>query len=196
MHPSSICHTKFTKHKPWDAANMGEKEIFAFSEKIRNASGSAGNNASTMLRGCTRLDPLTFMLFGATEVRVLGEGVECDYWLPITGNVESLDNLEKLRSIMDVIMLRVFEGIGKRKTPDAGRRRDVGDEDEGGEEDEDGEEWGDRTDLSLSAQEIGEFEYMSQGIVHILDGYAQKEDGRVAEVPPAQPVQLRSIWAG
>ncbi|TKY88425.1 hypothetical protein EX895_002777 [Sporisorium graminicola] len=177
MHPSSICHTKFTKHKPWDAANMGEKEIFAFSEKIRNASGSAGNNASTMLRGCTRLDPLTFMLFGATEVRVLGEGVECDFWLPITGNIESLDNLEKLRSIMDVIMLRVFEGIGKAKKGRAvqqQRRRGDEEEDEVGEDDEDDEGWGDRTDLSLSAQEIGEFEYMSQGIVHILDGYAQE----------------------
>ncbi|CDU23490.1 related to ATP-dependent RNA helicase [Sporisorium scitamineum] len=197
MHPSSICHTKFTKHKPWDAANMGEKEIFAFSEKIRNASGSAGNNASTMLRGCTRLDPLTFMLFGATEVRVLGEGVECDFWLPITGNIESLDNLEKLRSIMDVIMLRVFEGIGKARKSGSQqpRRRTDEDEDEVGEDDDD-EEWGDRTDLSLSAQEIGEFEYMSQGIVHILDGYAQERGWGSSSRGSTRPASPASFGMG
>jgi hypothetical protein len=148
---------------------MGEKEIFAFSEKIRNASGSAGNNANTMLRGCTRLDPLTYILFGATEVRVLGDGVECDYWLPITGNLDSLDNLEKLRSIMDVIMLRVFEGIGKRRPPQGQVPAHADDENEG---DEDEEDWSDRTDLSLSAQETAEFELMTQGIVRVLDGYA------------------------
>ena len=199
MHPSSICHTKFTKHKPWDAANMGEKEIFAFSEKIRNASGSAGNNASTMLRGCTRLDPLTFMLFGATEVRVLGEGVECDYWLPITGNFESLDNLEKLRSIMDVIMLRVFEGIGKRrKDPKQQARRtgeDLEEYEDGEDEDEDGD-WGDRTDLSLSAQEIGEFEYMTQGVVHILDGYAQERGWASSSRGSTRPASPASFGIG
>ncbi|KAJ9475751.1 hypothetical protein PHBOTO_005852 [Pseudozyma hubeiensis] len=198
MHPSSICHTKFTKHKPWDAANMGEKEIFAFSEKIRNASGSAGNNASTMLRGCTRLDPLTFMLFGATEVRVLGEGVECDFWLPITGNTDSLDNLEKLRSIMDVIMLRVFEGIGKVKKDGArkGTKREDEDEDEVGDDEEDDEEWGNRTDLSLSAQEIGEFEYMSQGIVHILDGYAQERGWGSSSRGSTRPASPSSFGMG
>uniref|UniRef100_V5GQ99 Oxysterol-binding protein n=1 Tax=Kalmanozyma brasiliensis (strain GHG001) TaxID=1365824 RepID=V5GQ99_KALBG len=204
MHPSSICHTKFTKHKPWDAANMGEKEIFAFSEKIRNASGSAGNNASTMLRGCTRLDPLTFMLFGATEVRVLGEGVECDFWLPITGNTDSLDNLEKLRSILDVIMLRVFEGIGKARKNGSqqqrGERRTTDeDEDEAGADDDDDDEdqqWGDRTDLSLSAQEIGEFEYMSQGIVHILDGYAQERGWGSSSRGSTRPASPASFGMG
>ncbi|SYW76632.1 related to ATP-dependent RNA helicase [Ustilago bromivora] len=200
MHSSSICHTKFTKHKPWDPARMGEKEIFAFSEKIRNASGSAGNNASTMLRGCTRLDPLTFMLFGATEVRVLGEGVECDYWLPITGDMESLDNLEKLRSMMDVVLLRVFEGIGKRRLTQGGQRGGGGaagdvDEYEGG-EDEDEEEWGDRTDLSLSAQEIGEFEYMSQGIVHILDGYAHERGWGSSSRGSTRPASPASFMGG
>ncbi|PWZ01808.1 P-loop containing nucleoside triphosphate hydrolase protein, partial [Testicularia cyperi] len=196
MHPSSVCHTKYTKHKPYDAANLGEKEIFAFSEKIRNASGAAGNNANTMLRGCTRLDPLTYMLFGASEVRVLGDGVECDFWLPITGNMDALDNLEKLRSIMDVIMLRVFEGIGKRSNQDRrrgqgganGDSRTVEDEDEGGEDEDD---WADRTDLSLSPQEISEFEHMTQAIVRVLDGYAQ-ERGWVSSsrgsTRPASPV--------
>ncbi|SNX86915.1 related to ATP-dependent RNA helicase [Melanopsichium pennsylvanicum] len=192
MHSSSICHTKFTQHKPWDTANQGEKQIFAFSEKIRNVSGSAGSNAKTMLKGCTRLDPLTFMLFGATEVRVLGEGVECDYWLPITGNTGSLDNLEKLRSIMDVIMLRVFEGIGKRRNAQNQSRGD--DEDEVGDEDED--EWGDRTDLSLSAQEIGEFEYMSQGIVHILDGYAQERGWASSSRGSTRPASPASFGFG
>lgn len=202
MHPSSICHTKFTKHKPWDAANMGEKEIFAFSEKIRNASGSAGNNASTMLRGCTRLDPLTFMLFGATEVRVLGEGVECDFWLPITGNTDSLDNLEKLRSIMDVIMLRVFEGIGKRRkdaspqTQRGARRVEDVDEYEGIDDEDEDEELGDRTDLSLSPQEIGEFEYMSQGIVHILDGYAQERGWASSSRGSTRPASPASFGMG
>lgn len=201
MHASSICHTKFTKHKAWDADNMGEKQIFAFSEKIRNVSGSAGNNACTMLKGCTRLDALTFMLFGATEVRVLGEGVECDFWLPITGNTESLDNLEKLRSIMDVVMLRVFEGIGqagKGRTRKKAEQDETENENENevGDEDEDDDEWGDRSDLSLSAQEIGEFEYMSQGIVHVLDGYAQERGWDSGSRGPTRPASPASLGLG
>ncbi|PWN54490.1 P-loop containing nucleoside triphosphate hydrolase protein [Violaceomyces palustris] len=186
IHPSSVCHLKHTKNKEHDT-QPGERELFAFGEKIRNTSmqtsGSSGN-AMTMLRSCTRLDPLTYMLFGAFDVRVTNSGVECDAWLPITGNLEALDDIERLKAIMDVVMLRVFEGIGKRPR----RQNQSGgasyrsqqqvsswDEvnqaaDEGG---EDPEAYGDRTDLSLSPQEIEEFERLTTRVVKVLDAYAQ-----------------------
>ncbi|KAN0064438.1 hypothetical protein ACQY0O_002816 [Thecaphora frezii] len=182
IHPSSVCHLKYTKHKQDDASHTGERELIAFGEKVRNTSmqtsnGSGGGNAMTMLRGCTRLDPLTYMLFGAYDVRVTNQGIECDDWLPITGNLDALDDLERLKAIMDVVMLRVFEGIGKRRNTRQKTFRfqsswdDVEQaQDEGGEDDD----WGDRTDLSLSAQEIDEFERMTTGIVRVLDGYAQE----------------------
>ncbi|WFD31604.1 RNA helicase [Malassezia sp. CBS 17886] len=120
VHPASVCHAKFTKDKEPAAggAFVGDKKILAFSEKIRNTSGqtaSSSGNAMTFLRSCTRLDPLTYMLFGASDARVLGNGLECDSWLPVTGHYDTLDTLERLKHVMDTCMLRIFEGIGKRR---------------------------------------------------------------------------------
>ena len=178
IHPSSVCHGKHTKHRADDVVQPGEKELFAFAEKVRNTTGSG----QTMLRGCTRLDPLTYMLFGAYDVRVTNSGVECDSWLPVTGNLDALDDIERLKAIMDVVMLRVFEGIGKRRNRSRSRsgpqlQRGVEEEEE--EENEDGEDQDEeeqdiRADLSLTTQEIGEFERMTSGIVRVLDGYAQE----------------------
>ncbi|SPO41704.1 related to ATP-dependent RNA helicase [Pseudozyma flocculosa] len=190
IHPASVCHLKYTKHKHDDASHTGERELIAFSEKVRNTSmqtSGGASNAMTMLRGCTRLDPLTYMLFGAYDVRVTSSGIECDDWLPITGNLDALDDLERLKAIMDVVMLRQQQRRGgnnsnsnnnnNNNNKQLGARSDWDDvdqaQDEGGEDDDD-DEWGDRTDLSLSAQEIGEFERMTMGIVHVLDGYSHE----------------------
>lgn len=166
----------------------GERELFAFGEKVRNTSmltSGGGGNAQTYLRTCTRLDPLTYMLFGAYNVRVTARGVECDDWLPVSGNVSALDDIERLKVIMGVCMLRVFEGIGKRPQKNrppymaergtaAGRMRSTWDDVDAADEEDAEEDFGDRTDLALSPQEIDEFERLTQGIVHVLDGYAQE----------------------
>ena len=197
VHPSSVCHAKFTKDKP-EASVGTEKELFAFAEKVRNTStitsGSSGN-AMTFLRGCTRLDLLTYILFGATEARALGHGLECDNWLPVTGSYDALDTLERLKAVMDACMLRVLEGIGKRRPPQPQRKAsETTEKAPGGEllqaanttmdswnsDEEDGEDNLDQllqnqaqVDRSLSKQEIEEFEELTTGVVHVLDQYAR-----------------------
>lgn len=201
VHPSSVCHAKFTKDKP-EVSVGAEKELFAFAEKVRNTStitsGSSGN-AMTFLRGCTRLDLLNYILFGATEARALGHGLECDNWLPVSGSYDALDTLERLKAVMDACMLRVLEGIGKRRPPQAQARDQAETEarvdykpgselllaanttlDSWNSDDEDGEDNLDQllqnktpVDRSLSKREIEEFEALTTGIVHILDQYAQ-----------------------
>lgn len=127
IHPSSVCHAKFAKNAPEKQAPTGDKELFAFAEKVRNTSrqtaNSGGGGAMTFLRSCTRLDPLTYMLFGASEARVSRDGLECDDWLPVTGNYDALDSVERLKAMMDSCMLRVFEGIGKRRPPQKARNK-------------------------------------------------------------------------
>lgn len=205
VHPSSVCHAKFFKDKPEAALAGNEKDIFAFSEKIRNTSmqtSSSSGNAMTFLRTCTRLDPLTYMLFGASEARALGHGLECDNWLPVTGSYDALDSLERLKSIMDVCVLRVLEGIGKRRTrPEAPTPKSAesplttvspADLPSGdllqaanttlaswNSDEEDGEDNldsllqnGAQLDRSLSSRELEELESLTTGIVQILDGYA------------------------
>lgn len=80
----------------------------------------------TYLRNVTRLDPLTYMLFGAYNLVVTRRGLECDNWLPVTGNLYALDDLQRLKALFERCMLRVFEGVGKSLTQgrDA-RRRDT-----------------------------------------------------------------------
>jgi hypothetical protein len=91
-----------------------EKRLYAFSEKARNipASGKI-ENAITQLRNVTRLDPMTYMLFGAYNLLVTQKGIECDGWLPVVGNLHALDDIQRLKTLLDGCMLRVFEGVGK-----------------------------------------------------------------------------------
>lgn len=145
---------------------------------MRNTSSqtaSSNSNPQTFLRGCTRLDPLTFMLFGASDVVVTNHGVQCDHWLPMVGNLDALDSVESLKRAMDACMLRVFEGIGK--TPRRGGSSRFGNQHQGqgqsqNYQDQDVQSL--RNDLSLSIQEIEEFQSLTSGIVHVLDSYAQE----------------------
>ena len=63
------------------------------------------------MRTCTRIDPLSYMLFGATEARASPQGLDCDSWLPVTGDYDALDGVERIKSVMDACILRVLEGI-------------------------------------------------------------------------------------
>ncbi|KAI0001621.1 hypothetical protein BJV77DRAFT_5170 [Russula vinacea] len=77
--------------------------------------GSSGN-APMYLATTTRLDPMTFVLFGAYQIAVTAQGLECDEWLPIVGNVYALDDIQKLKSMMEACMSRIFEGLAMRRT--------------------------------------------------------------------------------
>ncbi|CAO1622974.1 unnamed protein product [Sympodiomycopsis kandeliae] len=198
--PASVCHLKHTKGKEGDAMPTGDRELYAFGEKSRNVSSVGGGGAMTMLRTVTRLDPLTYMVFGSHRIRGTNEGVICDDWLPMRGFFGALDEVEQLKQVMDVCMLRVFEGIGHSKNgPDRRKRngqqyrrgpqalessRGDWDDDDGGDEGGSADHasasnghqapqaFGDRSDLSLAHREIDEFKYLIDGIVRILEGYA------------------------
>lgn len=56
------------------------------------------------------------MLFGAYNLVVTQRGLECDGWLPVTGNLYGLDDVQRLKGLLERCMLRVFEGVGKSLT--------------------------------------------------------------------------------
>ncbi|WFC99552.1 RNA helicase [Malassezia yamatoensis] len=184
VHPSSVCSLKFTKQKP-DPRFASGRELLAFSEKVRNTSGATSTsqgNAVTFLRGCTRLDPLSYILFGAYEARAAGHGLECDRWLPVTGSYDALEYSERLKEVMDACVIRILEGLGKRKRHNA-RHSNVQTPSSSNEhsEDEDRFEYLDEDqkedllkDRSLSHREIEEFENITTSLVNILDQYTKE----------------------
>lgn len=133
------------------------------------------------LVGCTRLDPMTYVLFGAYNLVASDNGLECDEWLPIVGNSETLDDIRRLKALMEGCMLRVFEGINinmksQRAHPTPGRyippfARSARDnyEDESGDEDDQSAK-----DRPLSSTEIKQLDQFTSGIVRILDRYAEE----------------------
>lgn len=131
------------------------------------------------LRGTTRLDPLGYMLFGASTLRVTESGLECDSWLPIVGNVAALDDVERLKDILDLSLLRVFEGLGvsiggRRPTQNyrGGNQQQQSQRriDEDGEGEAEMEEI-DHSDPSLSATEVQDLDALTTGVVKILNMY-------------------------
>lgn len=117
IHPSSVTHNRHTKHKEGESF-QGERELYAFAEKMKNVSmvggqsNSGGGGGQTMLKTVTRLDPLTYLLFGATKAKLANGGIMCDDWLPIRGDSDLLNSLELVKKMLDLCMLRVFQGIG------------------------------------------------------------------------------------
>ncbi|KAG6857567.1 hypothetical protein H0H87_000166 [Tephrocybe sp. NHM501043] len=185
IHPSSVNHRK---REPSDQDSSGEKQLFAFTEKRQNIS-TGSSNAQTFLVTTTRLDPMTYMLFGAYKLEVTERGLECDNWLPIVGNLDALDDVQILKTLMEACMLRVFEGITM------GRRHRRGtiqvmprEEAESGDEDED-------RDFSLSRDEVKELDLMTRDVVRILNRYS---DERMASQSrqnsrPATPIGSPSV---
>lgn len=117
-----------------------------------------------------RLDPLGYMLFGAFNLRVTENGLECDNWLPIVGNVSALDDVERLKDVLDLSLLRVFEGLGVAIS--RGRERhavqpkpDEHDDAEG--EGEGDEEAMDLDDPTLSPGEVVELDNLAAGVVKV-----------------------------
>ncbi|WWD17693.1 hypothetical protein CI109_102134 [Kwoniella shandongensis] len=117
IHASSVNSRRREVGGPEEASasfNPAEKRLYAFGEKQRNVPpGGNPSSALTQLRVVTRLDPMTYMLFGAYELVVTQRGLECDRWLPVVGNLHALDDVQRLKVLLEGCMLRVFEGVGK-----------------------------------------------------------------------------------
>lgn len=146
-------------------------------EKRQNLSVVGQANPNIYLVTTTRLDPLTYILFGAYRLEITRRGLECDQWLPIVGDVDCLDDLARLKLLMESCMLRVFQGIIKAQTRNQARyrsnRRDRdARENESGDEDEEA-----GADSALTPTEVRELDSMTSNVVRILDDY---NDFRVA----------------
>jgi small subunit ribosomal protein S24e len=167
IHPSSVNHTKReVNDNPENSAP--EKQLYAFAEKRQNVA-MGGSSAQMFLVTTTRLDPLSYMLFGAYNIEVTERGLECDGWLPIIGNIDALDDIQRLKTLMESCMLRVFEGITmsqnrRLNTPNMPRQ----------EESEFGDDFDTMKDLSLSQTEIKELDLLTRDIVRILNHYNEE----------------------
>ncbi|KAI0348062.1 P-loop containing nucleoside triphosphate hydrolase protein [Trametopsis cervina] len=165
IHPSSVNNRK--RHGPDTDFNSGtERQLIAYADKRQNI--STGNaNAQIFLMNTTRLDPLTYILFGAYRIEVTRRGLECDEWLPIVGGYAVLDDLERLKVLMESCMLRVFHGITKmRNKRNVVARQDVLKEEESEDEEED------MSDAPLTKAEIQELDDITHNIVHLLNDYS------------------------
>ncbi|KAF9459916.1 P-loop containing nucleoside triphosphate hydrolase protein [Collybia nuda] len=169
IHPSSVNHRK-RELLDQEGVSPGEKQLFAFSEKRQNVSVGSGG-AQTFLMTTTRLDPMTYMLFGAYKLEVTERGLECDNWLPIVGNLDALDDVQRLKSLMEGSMLRVFEGIIMGRRHRKGQAFPVLPREE---ESESGDEDDDRTDYSMSREEVKELDLMTRDVVRILNRYSDE----------------------
>lgn len=174
IHPSSVNNRKWDVSTNSQEGRIIDKQIIAYAEKRQNISviGSSGN-APMFLVTTTRLDPMTYVLFGAYQIAVTAQGLECDEWLPIVGNVYALDDIQRLKVMMETCMSRVFEGLAMRRTRLFPRTTAVSPR----EEEESGDEEGVREhpeDYSLSSREVKDLDYLTRGIVGILKRYAEE----------------------
>ena len=190
IHPSSVNHRK--KEIPVADNNPPrEKQIIAFAEKRQNIS-IVTNGTQKFIVTTTRLDPMSYMLFGAYNIQVAGRGLVCDEWLPVIGNQLALDQISRLREAMDLCFLRVYEGIMAKRNrhervvvPRPEEREEESDDDG---DDETGQTHA--QDLSLSNTEIGEFEDLTRNLVYILNQYSDERiaSQSVTNSRPATPV--------
>ncbi|KAI8995637.1 P-loop containing nucleoside triphosphate hydrolase protein [Trametes punicea] len=199
IHPSSVNHRK--KEMPQTDRPHIEKQIIAYMEKRQNI--STNQNADKYLVSTTRLDPLTYILFGAYRISVTARGLECDEWLPVIGRMDVLDDLERLKVMMEDCMLRVFQGIMASRQRKAQQYKkpmtyDDGREDESGDEDDN-----DLTNVPLSDTEKKELDLMTMDLVRILNHYStfriatqsrsNSRPGTPVESPSLSSVRLPSF---
>jgi small subunit ribosomal protein S24e len=164
-----VNHRKHIKTSDYDPSfSQGEKQIYAYAEKRQNLT-VAGQTPQMYLINTTRLDPMTYLLFGADAIQVTERGLECDEWLPIVGNLDALDDIQRLKALMESCMLRVFEGIHMKKSRTGPLRLGT----PAREEDEAGEEMLNE-DLSLSPREISDLDMVTRDIVRILNRYSDE----------------------
>ena len=132
---------------------------------------------------------MTYMLFGAYKLEVTERGLECDNWLPIVGSLDALDDIQRLKTLMEACMLRVFEGIVMGRQ----QRRDQlstlpREESESGDNDED-------KDYSMSRDELKELDLLTRDVVRILNRYSEERAVTQSRYNsrPATPIGSPSI---
>jgi small subunit ribosomal protein S24e len=191
IHPASVNNRKH-EAKTDESGAFYDKQLFAFAEKVRNVSAPGSSNAQTFIKGNTKLDPMTYLLFGAYNLVVTDRGLECDGWLPIVGPVDVLDDVQRLKTLMDECILRVFEGIEHRRREQklypssrvpAGllrSRQEESDEDEG---DDDSYAVSKTRSRALSEEEIREFDYLTRDVVRVLDRFAEERSNSMSRFP-------------
>ena len=164
IHPSSVNNRR--RVGPESEYNTpAERQLIAFAEKRQNL--STGNaNAQIFLMNTTRLDPLTYILFGAYRTEVTRRGLECDDWLPVVGDPSVLDDLDRLKGLMEACMLRVFHGITQMRKQGRVPPREAFKEDESEDEDED------MSDKPLTRAEIKELDDVTHHVVRLLNDYS------------------------
>lgn len=172
IHPSSVNHRK--RDVIDDSQPTVEKQLYAYTEMRRNLAG--GGPAQTYLLNTTKLDPMTYMLFGAHNLEVVDRGLECDNWLPIIGERGSgaLDDIQRLKTIMEACMLRVFEGITMSRRHRSRQTLPTLPREEESESEDDSTRG---SNYSLSKQEIKELDKLTRNVVNILNRYS---DERIA----------------
>lgn len=145
----------------------GERQLFAFTEKRQNVS-TPGSGSQTFLVTTTRLDPMTYMLFGAYRLHLTERGLECDNWLPIVGNLDALDDIQCLKTLMEACMLRVFEGIVMSRQRQ-GQSLAISPREESEFSDID-----EHKDYSMSLDEVKELDLLTRDVVRILNRYSDE----------------------
>ncbi|KZW02192.1 P-loop containing nucleoside triphosphate hydrolase protein [Exidia glandulosa HHB12029] len=176
VHPASV--NGFTSRDSRDEESW-RPEIIAYNEKRQNL--TMGQDKPQMyLMTTTRIDPLIYTLFGAFEVKP-GEGnLECDEWVPIGGYVPYLQEVGRLKYLMESCFLRVYDGIVqgrlKRQQQSYGSHMARRDEEE--------HEWDEEDDVKrgpLADKEINELGIFSRELVRVLDRF---NEDRVASSAP------------
>jgi len=194
IHPSSVNNRKWDISAHSQEGRVVGKQIIAYIDKRQNVSTVNSSNAPMFLVTTTRLDPMTYVLFGAYQIAITAQGLECDEWLPIVGNVYALDDIQSLKVMMEACMSRVFEGLAMRRTRVSLRTAVVSPREE--EESGDEENTGDNSrDHSLSTKEVRELDHFTRSIVGILDRYAEErmEVQSRTNSRPATPMDSPSV---
>ncbi|KAF8516145.1 P-loop containing nucleoside triphosphate hydrolase protein [Hysterangium stoloniferum] len=154
IHPSSVNSFRWDRIPEEDSSP--ERQLFAFTEKRQNITVGS-TSVQTFMLGTTRLDILTYLLFGANQLTLTNTALECDGWIPVIGYPSSLENMHRLRQALDACMLRVFEGISKVR----------------------------REERALSPIEMQELDLLTRDLVTILDkqgrrsGYIKTTSGNL-----------------
>lgn len=170
MHPSSVNNRKHDGSSDKEDI-YAEKALYAFTEKRQNL--SAGGGGGVNLVTSTRIDPMTYVLFGAYEIEVTGKGLDCDGWLPVHGHIDTLDDIERLKTLMESCMLRVFEGImmsrQKRNWRDA---IPLSPREEAEADDDDDPQT--HKHQALTSDEIRELDLLTRDMVRILNRFSEE----------------------
>ncbi|GAA5951587.1 hypothetical protein JCM10213_005411 [Rhodosporidiobolus nylandii] len=188
IHPSSVNSRK--NEKAADVPITSSKQLYAFGEKSKTGAMGGKGEGQTFLRSTTKLDPLGYMLFGAYHMQVVDAGLECDNWLPIVPSSSSgftaLDDVGRLKQVLDYSLLRVFEGLGVQinrgrgsnnasrpgapaRPHEQGRGRQFENDDE--DEAEADEEAVDLSDPTLSDREVKDLDRLTTNVVQLLNSY-------------------------